>query len=199
MAVSNTTEAHTQTKPNGCGCRSGAHDHDRHDHAAHKAAGNCCGGAHGHESHDHAAHKGGSSLGIAVDPVCGMVVDPATSTHRHDYQGRTYYFCASGCLAKFSVDPERYMRKPNLESPAAPSGTIYTCPMHPQIRQVGPGACPICGMALEPVLVSREAAPNTELKDMSRRFWIGLVLALPVVVLEMGGHLVGLPHDLEAW
>ena len=75
-----------------------------------------------------------------------------------------------------------------------PEGTIYTCPMHPEIRQVGPGSCPICGMALEPVLVSAEAGPNHELIDMTRRFWIGLVLSLPVVALEMGGHLTGLDH-----
>src|SRR5258705_11998333 len=74
---------------------------------------------------------------------------------------------------------------------AVPEGTIYTCPMHPQIRQIGPGSCPICGMALEPEVASLDAPPNPELADMTRRFWIGLVLSLPVVVLEMGGHLAG--------
>src|SRR6266540_191864 len=76
--------------------------------------------------------------------------------------------------------------------PPAPDGTIYTCPMHQQIRQVGPGVCPICGMALEPELASAEAAPNPELADMTRRFWIALVLTLPVLALEMGGHLTNL-------
>ena len=76
-----------------------------------------------------------------------------------------------------------------MRSQNRPEGTIYTCPMHPQIRQVGPGSCPICGMALEPVLVSAEAGPSHELMDMRRRFWIGLILALPVIALEMGGHL----------
>ena len=80
------------------------------------------------------------------------------------------------------------------QTSSVPEGTIYTCPMHPQIRQVGPGSCPICGMALEPVLATAEAGPNAELIDMSRRFWIGLVLSLPVVALEMGGHLTGLLH-----
>jgi Cu+-exporting ATPase len=73
-----------------------------------------------------------------------------------------------------------------------PEGTIYTCPMHPQIRQIGPGNCPICGMALEPVLGARETGPSPELLDMTRRFWIGLVLSIPVVALEMGGHLTNL-------
>jgi Cu+-exporting ATPase len=85
----------------------------------------------------------------------------------------------------------------------APPGTIYTCPMHPQVRQVGPGSCPICGMALEPELATAEAGPNPELADMTRRFWIGLVLAVPVFVLEMGGHLTGmkfgLPHGASTW
>src|SRR5262249_55335415 len=81
-----------------------------------------------------------------------------------------------------------------------PEGTIYTCPMHPQIRQVGPGFCPICGMALEPELVAAEAAPNPELADMTRRFWIGLVLTLPVLALEMGGHLTNLHMLLgQSW
>ena len=127
------------------------------------------------------------------DPVCGMIVDPHTTKHRHSHAGRTYYFCSAGCLAKFSADPQKFI-SPGAAKTAeeVPEGTIYTCPMHPQIRQVGPGSCPICGMALEPELVSAETGPNPELADMSRRFWIGLVLALPVVALEMGGHLTNL-------
>ena len=128
------------------------------------------------------------------DPVCGMVVDPHSTPHRHQHGGRTFYFCSNGCLAKFSVVPDKYLNKTTQESQPVPEGTIYTCPMHPEIRQVGPGSCPICGMALEPVLASVEAAPNAELIDMNRRFWIGLVLSLPVVALEMGGHLTGLNH-----
>ena len=122
-----------------------------------------------------------------VDPVCGMKVDPATSGHRVDHGGKTFHFCSAGCQTKFVADPEAYL-KPKSAGPSKP-GAIYTCPMHPQIRQVGPGSCPICGMTLEPVEVTAEAAPNNEPADMSRRFWIGLVLTLPVFLLEMGGHI----------
>jgi len=119
-----------------------------------------------------------------------MSVDPTTSKHRFDVRGQTFHFCSAGCRAKFAADPAKYLD--NKEPPPElPAGTIYTCPMHPQIRQVGPGSCPICGMALEPEVASLDAPPNPELADMTRRFWIGLVLALPPVVLEMGGHLVG--------
>jgi len=121
-----------------------------------------------------------------------MSVDPHTTPHRHSHQGHPYYFCSSGCRNKFAADPARYLSTTPASAAPLPSGTIYTCPMHPQIRQVGPGACPICGMALEPELVSTESGPNPELADMTRRFWIGLALSLPVVVLEMGGHLVDL-------
>ena len=124
------------------------------------------------------------------DPVCGMSVDPATSQHRFDYRGETHHFCSAGCRTKFAPDPAQYLDKTTPKA-AAPEGTIYTCPMHPQIRQAGPGSCPICGMALEPEVASLDAPPNPELADMTRRFWIGLVLSIPPVVLEMGGHLVG--------
>jgi P-type Cu+ transporter len=127
------------------------------------------------------------------DPVCGMTVDPHKTPHRHEHGGRTYYFCSAGCRTRFSADPAKYLSPAQaMPAPAVPAGAIYTCPMHPQIRQVGPGACPICGMALEPELVTAETAPNAELADMKRRFWIGLVLSVPVVVLEMGGHLFNL-------
>jgi P-type Cu+ transporter len=127
------------------------------------------------------------------DPVCGMAVDPHKTPHRQQHAGRTYYFCSAGCREKFAAAPAKYLAAAEAEPPpAVPAGTIYTCPMHPQIRQVGPGVCPICGMALEPELASAEAAPNPELADMTRRFWIGLVLALPVLALEMGGHVTNL-------
>src|SRR5215813_2266167 len=125
--------------------------------------------------------------GAVIDPVCGMKVDPAKTPHRHTQDGHAYFFCSAGCRDKFIADPGKYLRKDaGGDAPAAPPGTIYTCPMHPQIRQVGPGSCPICGMALEPVSVTAEAAPNHELIDMTRRFWIGAVLAVPLVILEMG-------------
>jgi P-type Cu+ transporter len=148
---------------------------------------------HGHAGHAHAGHESPETKEGVRDPVCGMLVDPHTAKHRHQHEGRAYYFCSGGCRAKFQVDPAKYLgnAKP---APSVPEGTIYTCPMHPQIRQVGPGSCPICGMALEPVLATADAGPNAELIDMSRRFWIGLVLSLPVVALEMGGHLTGLNH-----
>ncbi len=162
----------------------------------------CCGGPHTHAGHDHPHHHGADTGGQAVtrDPVCGMSVDPATSKHRFDYRGEIFHFCSAGCRTKFAADPKKYLDAKYLDKgkPLAgasqidvPEGTIYTCPMHPQIRQVGPGNCPICGMALEPEVASLDAGPNPELADMTRRFWIGGVLAVPPVVLEMGGHLVG--------
>ena len=140
-----------------------------------------------------------------IDPVCGMKVDPATSKHRFDHAGTTYYFCSAGCRTKFEADPAKYLA-PKAERPApAQADAIYTCPMHLQIRQNGPGSCPICGMALEPVAITAEAAPNHELTDMTRRFWVGLVLALPVFILEMGGHIPALglhrlvPPQISIW
>ena len=131
------------------------------------------------------------SPGLTVkDPVCGMDVDPHTAKHRADHEGHPYYFCCAGCRTKFANDPARYL-KADQPKAGVPAGTIYTCPMHPEIRQVGPGSCPICGMALEPEDVSADTAANPELADMTRRFWIGLALAAPVFALEMGGHVMG--------
>jgi len=132
------------------------------------------------------------------DPVCGMTVDPHKTPHRHTHAGSAYYFCSAGCRGKFAADPAKYLAPPAAKPPV-PEGTIYTCPMHPQIRQVGPGVCPICGMALDPEMATAEAAPNPELADMTRRFWIGLVLSLPVVILEMGGHLLNLHMLIGQW
>jgi P-type Cu+ transporter len=140
------------------------------------------------EHHHHETAAGGG----AIDPVCGMAVDPHTAKHRADYRGHTYYFCAAGCCTKFVADPQKYLGEQLPEQVV--EGATYTCPMHPEIRQVGPGACPICGMALEPEIATADSGPNPELADMTRRFWIGLVLALPVMVLEMGGHFAG-PHN----
>ena len=128
-----------------------------------------------------------------LDPVCGMTVDPHKTPHRHTHQGRPYYFCSGSCRTKFAADPAKYLSPTASEPPAPiPEGAIYTCPMHPEIRQAGPGSCPICGMALEPEMPTAETGPNPELLDMTRRFWIGLALTVPVVALEMGGHLLGL-------
>jgi Cu+-exporting ATPase len=188
----------------------------------------------------------------AVDPVCGMTVDPAKTAHRALHDGRPWFFCSAGCRAKFMADPARFAgalkptccahhdHEPGGEgglprAAAAESGAAYTCPMHPDVRQQGPGACPecgmalepagvpastrveytcpmhpqivqdhpgncpICGMALEPRTVTIETAANPELADMTRRFWIGAALTLPVLLLAMGPHLIGLPwHELVA-
>jgi Cu+-exporting ATPase len=155
------------------------HAGHHHDHGAAAPAASCCGGKHGE------AEK---AAAFAIDPVCGMRVDPATAKHRFSYQGQEYLFCSARCRERFEAEPEKFLR-PNQPAAAAPAGAIYTCPMHPQVRQVGPGSCPICGMALEPEQISLDDAPDPELIDMTRRFWIALVLTLPVFVIEMGGHL----------
>src|SRR5262245_40197324 len=139
-----------------------AHPLDRHPHD---------GASHGeHEQHSHPASN-------VTDPVCGMSVDPHTTAHRHGHAGRTYYFCAESCRAKFAANPKAYLG--NAPRTEIPEDAVYTCPMHPEIRQIGPGVCPICGMALEPA-IALDDGPNPELTDMTRRLWAGLALALPV-------------------
>src|ERR1044072_7870018 len=138
-----------------------------------------------HRNHDHTVTD------RVIDPVCGMTVDPHKAQHRHQHAGQAYYFCSGGCRAKFAADPAKYLNKEQRAAELVPEGAIYTCPMHPEIRQAGPGSCPICGMALEPEIATAETGPNPELADMSRRFWIGLALTLPVFALDMGAHLMG--------
>src|SRR5271166_254907 len=121
------------------------------------------------------------------DPVCGMSVDPSTAKHHAEHGGKTYYFCCVGCRDKFAADPTCCLGPKRAPQPASP-GAIYTCPMHPEVRQEGPGFCPICGMALEPEQPSVEAGPNAELIDMKRRLWFAAALTVPVVILDMGGH-----------
>ncbi len=158
--------------------------------------------------HRPAAHDAAPEL--ATDPVCGMRVDPATAKHRFEHAGQTFHFCSADCRAKFAADPAAYLRpepvlRPELVlgpqsavhprpagTPPAPTGTLYTCPMHPEVRQPAPGSCPLCGMALEPLVATADDAPNHELIDMTRRLWLGAALAAPVVLLAMGGHLPGL-------
>ncbi|MGA7348992.1 MAG: heavy metal translocating P-type ATPase [Pseudolabrys sp.] len=134
-------------------------------------------------------HHEASPKDRAVDPVCSMTVDPHTAKHRADYHGHPYYFCSAGCRTKFVNGPQKYLDAREPEPVA--EDTVYTCPMHSQIRQVGPGSCPICGMALEPELAGSDIGPNPELIDMSRRFWIGIALTVPIFVLEMGSHIAG--------
>lgn len=150
------------------------------------------------------------SHSIVKDPVCGMDVDTTTAQHTYHLDGADYYFCSSGCLQKFKAHPDSYInpKKPaascchghshhkSQATPVASANAIYTCPMHPEVRQVGPGNCPKCGMALEPETVSLEAAPNHELQDMTRRFWVSAVLAAPLALFVMGAHLIpNIPHE----
>ncbi len=128
----------------------------------------------------------------ATDPVCGMSVDRGTAKHLHRHEGGLHYFCSSRCKEKFIATPNEYLGDRPQPEPM-PEGTIYTCPMHPEIEQVGPGTCPKCGMALEPKGVpADDEGPNPELVDFKRRFLVGAVLTAPLLVLTMG-PLVGLP------
>ena len=140
-----------------------------------------------HRSHPH------HDAADAVDPVCGMTVDPAKNPHHYTHEGRAFSFCCASCRGKFIANPDQYLNKRPAEPP--PEGAIYTCPMHPEVRQIGPGACPICGMALEPEAGGDD--DGGELADMTRRLWISGVITLPIVVLEMGGHFgfAPLPHQ----
>ena len=142
-----------------------------------------------------------------VDVVCGMTVDPKSAGAHMEYQGAEYFFCCGSCLEKFRKDPEAYLRGTrdgsHVQSPAAaPAGqpadnsSLYTCPMHPEVKQSGSGACPICGMALEPMEITAEEAPDPEYAYMRRRFWVCLVLTAPVFVIGMS-HLI--PGGLHAW
>ena len=145
-----------------------------------------------------------------IDPVCGMKV-AADSPHHAMHGGKHFAFCSASCRTKFLADPVRYANAATPgetshhhehhhhghavatpEASKTPSDAIYTCPMHPEIRHLGPGSCPICGMALEPLNAAESSGENTELKDMQRRFWIGAALSVPVVMLEMGAHLPAL-------
>ncbi|MBV1692388.1 heavy metal translocating P-type ATPase [Novosphingobium sp. G106] len=148
--------------------------------------------AESHHDHHHGAHSGSPIAELAVDPVCGMSVDPAVTPHVATHAGAHHYFCSAGCLAKFNADPARYASGAPERAEPVPEGAIWTCPMHPEIQRPGPGSCPICGMALEPMTPTLNDGPSAEYSDMKRRFVIGLILALPVVALEMGGHLLGL-------
>ncbi|MGB3838183.1 MAG: heavy metal translocating P-type ATPase [Rhodanobacter sp.] len=140
--------------------------------------------------HDHASHGAAHGAHLAKDPVCGMSVDPHTAKHRADHDGHPYHFCSARCREKFVADPAAYLgeRKP---APAAPAGAIYTCPMHPEVQQVGPGSCPKCGMALEPMMPSLDEDDGGELLAMTRRFRWLVALTLPVFALAMGPHLFG--------
>ena len=171
----------SRNRPSGSGK---AHDHDHHD-----AQGHHHGGAEGHRHPD------------VKDPVCGMTVDPEVTPHHATYSGEAFHFCSASCRAKFVADPAKYLQPKVPEKAVA--GVVYTCPMHPEIRRDAPGSCPICGMALEPETPSPDDGPSPELTDMTRRFWVGLALAVPLLIIDMVGHLFGLPmpwpHTATPW
>jgi Cu+-exporting ATPase len=187
-----------------------------------EAAASCCSPS--KAEHASCAVTGESArqqIATTLDRVCGMTV-AQDSKHRAEHAGREYVFCSSGCRAKFVADPQRYVdrdgnaRKATSGSDGAshahashaapapatsvPEGTIYTCPMHPEVRQVGPGTCPKCGMALEPVMPT-EAEDDTELRGVRRRFWIAVALAVPVTAIAMVPHVLGmsLTHGTAQW
>ena len=132
-----------------------------------------------------------------IDPVCGMEVTPEDAAGSFQYHGQQFYFCNESCLKQFQANPEAFLAPPShrIATPAADPGAIYTCPMHPEVRHRGPGVCPKCGMALEPVSVIREEEANPELRLMTQRFWISLALTVPLIVLEMSAMLGG--HSLR--
>ncbi|MGA7458311.1 MAG: heavy metal translocating P-type ATPase [Methyloceanibacter sp.] len=134
-----------------------------------------------------------AEMQMAIDPVCGMTVDPNAGKPSYQHDGHTFHFCSEGCRSKFAADPDRYLNKKGEPEPL-PKGTLYTCPMHPQIVQEGPGPCPICGMALEPMGVPSEHdhGGNAELVDFTRRLWVAVPLSLALVALDMGSHVFGL-------
>jgi Cu+-exporting ATPase len=139
------------------------------------------------------------------DPVCGMTVDPARAAGSSEYQGTTYYFCGKGCKAKFDADPAKFVHK-NEAAPAPPpkasASGEWTCPMHPEVVRNAPGSCPICGMALEPRAITLDDGKNPELADMSRRFWVSVVLTAPLVLFVMLRHIPSLdliPHSMLEW
>jgi Cu+-exporting ATPase len=131
----------------------------------------------------------------ARDPVCGMQVNTATAAASLTHAGNHYYFCNLGCRDKFQKNPQRYLGDEKPQPPKPVAGAKYTCPMHPEIVQDHPGACPKCGMALEPMIPSKDDAPSAEEVDLKRRFWVGVVLTVPVLIVSMGGMFLAAGHD----
>ena len=161
----------------------------------------------GHCAHDH----GGTEASTVVDPVCGMKVSPATAAAEYEFEGTRYYFCAVRCKERFASDPESFLAKSTLLSNDVgtasresairdPQSEIeFTCPMHPEIVQIGPGSCPICGMALEPKEITLDDAPDPEFLDMKRRFWISVPLTIPVFLLAMAEMFVDFNSLFPSW
>jgi P-type Cu+ transporter len=143
---------------------------------------------HDHTGHDHQA-KHASPTAEQADPVCGMKVDPTTAKGgSSSYKAKEYFFCNPKCKTKFDADPESYLgAKPDRKT--QPQNVEYTCPMHPEILQIGPGSCPICGMALEPLMISLDQEEDkSEYLDMRKRFWVSAALSLPLLFITMGGR-----------
>jgi len=159
---------------------------DPHSHA--KTTPSCCSGK-----------AGVDRSGTVKDPVCGMTVDPAETPNYADHGGHSYHFCSTGCRAKFVAAPEKYLGNTPKPEPKAMPGAIWTCPMHSQIRQEGPGTCPICGMALEPEEPSLDDAPNPELVDFTRRLWVAGTLTIPLLIVSMVSEMLGLHIVPPAW
>lgn len=139
---------------------------------------------------------------MATDPVCGMTVDPATAAGSHEHGGTRHYFCSHHCLAKFKAEPAKYLKPAASAAQPAPAAASYTCPMHPEIVQVGPGSCPKCGMALVPVAGAEE--DDAELRDMTRRFWVSAVLSAPLLLIAMAPYFgvarpLGLPAEVRGY
>ena len=156
-------------------------------------------------AHDHRGGAAHAEPVAVVDPVCGMDVTPGDAAGGSaEHAGTTYWFCNPSCRERFVADPARYLAP---APPAPPPGTdtrIYTCPMHPEVRRIGPGSCPKCGMALEPLDPTADEGPNPELVDMTRRFWVCLALTAPVLALSMGemvfsSLLAGLGSTARLW
>jgi P-type Cu+ transporter len=149
-----------------------------------------------------ATERAAQTVGVK-DPVCGMTIDPATAGHRFDHRGTTYVFCSNRCREKFVRAPDEYLEGGPKNAQETPPDAIYTCPMHPEIEQSGPGDCPICGMALEPKTIRLDEGPSAELRAMTRRFWASAALSLPLLLWVMGDHLLGfgqlVPRQLAHW
>jgi len=154
---------------------------------------------------DQHAHSDIAEVTAIKDPVCNMNVDPATSQHSQEHAGETHHFCSAKCLGKFAADPESYMGGTVKPQGPASKGSSYTCPMHPEIVEDVSGDCPICGMALVSMTVSFEEPPNTELVDMTRRFWVSVVLSVPLFFVAMSDLIPGqplkaaVPHAILSW
>jgi P-type Cu+ transporter len=142
--------------------------------------------------HNHRRDRNDSiAQSVVKDPVCGMTVDPLSTPHHVNHAGGAIHFCSAGCRTKFIANPDSYVGDKPVSAPTADAGATWTCPMHPEIRQIGPGTCPICGMALEPEEPSLDDAPNPELLDFSRRWWVSAALAVPLLILTMVSDLAG--------